>query len=186
MTDYFVPPLLDLTSPRTTTSTWNGGFLMEVFVSIHLITKRSVPPCAQYNQYDAVLLTYHPQLLGHFEHLHTSQLSCTIFADSRTLITSGSDCTISVWSFQASSKSVDLQPQAYLFGHRTPVSVLAVSRSFSTLLSASLDGQIMLWDLNKHRFIRALPAAGPVDVGKSVLFARYILTYSSTTVRQNQ
>ena len=132
------------------------------------------------------MLIYHPQLLGHFEHLHTSQLSCTIFADSRTLITSGSDCTISVWSFQASSKSVDLQPQAYLFGHRTPVSVLAVSRSFSTLLSASLDGQIMLWDLNKHRFIRALPAAGPVDVSKSALFAWYILTYSRTTVRQNQ
>jgi WD40 repeat protein len=56
-----------------------------------------------------------------------------------------------------------------LFGHRTPVTVLAVSRSFSTLLSASTDGQIMLWDLNRQCFVRELPANGPVDVGIPIL-----------------
>ncbi|KAL1984031.1 hypothetical protein VTN96DRAFT_9628 [Rasamsonia emersonii] len=106
------------------------------------------------------------KLLGHFEHLHVGQLSCALFADSRTLVTAGSDCTISIWSFNSTNKAVELQPQACLFGHRSPVTVLAVSRSFSTLLSASTDGQIMLWDLNRQRFVRELPANGPVECAR--------------------
>lgn len=62
---------------------------------------------------------------------------------------------------------VDLQPTGSLFGHRVPVTVLTASRSFSTLLSASADGQIMLWDLNKQCFVRELPADGTVDVSIS-------------------
>lgn len=92
------------------------------------------------------------------------QLSCALFADSQTLVTSGTDCTISVWGFASTPKAVDLVPQASLLGHQTPVAVLAVSRSFSTVLSASKDGKIMLWDLNRHEFVRELPSSGPVDV----------------------
>lgn len=106
----------------------------------------------------------HFQLLGHFEHLHIGQLSHASFADSRTLITCGTDCTISLWTVTATPRSIDLQPLGPLFGHRTPVTVLAVSRSFSALLSASSDGQIMLWDLNRRCFVRTLPADGTVDV----------------------
>ncbi|CEL03078.1 Putative Beige/beach domain protein [Aspergillus calidoustus] len=106
------------------------------------------------------------KLLGHFEHLHVGQLSCAAFADSRTLVTAGTDCTISIWTFTATAKSVDLQPAGSLFGHRSSVATLAVSRSFSTLLSASLDGQLMLWDLNRQCFVRELPAKGPVDCAR--------------------
>ncbi|XHG00027.1 hypothetical protein AWENTII_003499 [Aspergillus wentii] len=106
------------------------------------------------------------KILGHFEHLHIGQLSSAVFADSRTLVTSGTDCTISIWTFSSTPRSVDLQPEGSLFGHRSPVTVLAVSRSFSTLLSASLDGQIMLWDLNRQGFVRELPANGPVDCAR--------------------
>ncbi|OJJ48396.1 hypothetical protein ASPZODRAFT_62592 [Penicilliopsis zonata CBS 506.65] len=106
------------------------------------------------------------KLLGHFEHLHIGQLSCAIFADSRTLITTGTDCTISTWTYTFTSKFVDLQPTGSLFGHRTPVTVLAVSRAFSTLLSASTDGQILLWDLNRQSFVRELPAEGPVECAR--------------------
>lgn len=109
-------------------------------------------------------LTDNLQLLGHFEHLHIGQLSHASFADSRTLITCGTDCTISLWAVTANSRSVDLQPIGSLFGHRAPITVLAVSRSFSALLSASNDGQIMLWDLNRRCFVQALPADGTVDV----------------------
>ncbi|KAL5052016.1 hypothetical protein BDW71DRAFT_3705 [Aspergillus fruticulosus] len=105
----------------------------------------------------------HQKLLGHFEHLHVGQLTAAVFADSRTLVTSGVDCTISIWALTATSKTADLQPRGSLFGHRTPVTVLAVSRSFSTLLSASVDGQLMLWDLNRQCFVRELPVKGPVD-----------------------
>ncbi|RAH73060.1 Beige/BEACH domain protein [Aspergillus aculeatinus CBS 121060] len=108
----------------------------------------------------------HRKLLGHFEHIHAGQLSCALFADSRTLVTAGTDCTVSIWTFTSSAKSVDLQPSGSLFGHRSPVTVLAVSWSFSALLSASTDGQIMLWDLNRQCFVRELPANGPVDCAK--------------------
>ncbi|KKK27131.1 Beige/BEACH domain protein [Aspergillus rambellii] len=106
------------------------------------------------------------KLLGHFEHLHIGQLSCAAFADSRTLVTAGTDCTISIWSFTATAKSVDLQPAGSLFGHRSPVTILAMSRSFSTLLTASVDGQLMLWDLNRQCFVREIPTKGPVDCAR--------------------
>ncbi|CAG8246185.1 unnamed protein product [Penicillium olsonii] len=106
------------------------------------------------------------KLLGHFEHLHVGQLSCATFADSRTLVTCGTDCTVSLWTVTATSKSVDLQPIGSLFGHRSPVTVLAVSRSFSALLSASTDGHIMLWDLNRRSFVRGLPTEGVVDCAR--------------------
>ncbi|KAJ5653278.1 hypothetical protein N7490_000281 [Penicillium lividum] len=106
------------------------------------------------------------KMLGHFEHLHVGQLSYASFADSRTLITCGTDCTISLWTVTSTSRSIDLQPIGSLFGHRAPVTVLAVSRSFSAMLSASNDGQIMLWDLNRRCFVRALPTEGTVDCAR--------------------
>ena len=106
------------------------------------------------------------RMLGHFEHLHIGQLSSAIFADSRTLITSGTDCTMSIWSVMSDSKSMDLQPKGCLFGHRTPVNVLAVSRSFSALLSASKDGQVLLWDLNRLEFVLELTKGAPVDCAR--------------------
>ncbi|KAI1614029.1 hypothetical protein EDD36DRAFT_214051 [Exophiala viscosa] len=100
--------------------------------------------------------------IGLFEHLHIGQLSCAIFTDSKTLVTAGTDCTVAVWSVVETGKTVELQPRATLFGHRKPVSVLAVSRSFNALLSASTDGQIMLWDLNRCEFNRKLDDQLPV------------------------
>ncbi|RMZ91036.1 hypothetical protein DV736_g1746, partial [Chaetothyriales sp. CBS 134916] len=94
--------------------------------------------------------------IGLFEHVHIGQLSSALFADSKTLITSGTDCTVAVWSVTSTSKSVDIQPRATLFGHRRPVHVLAISRSFNALLSASTSGELMLWDMNRCEFVRKI------------------------------
>ncbi len=51
-----------------------------------------------------------------------------------------------------------------LFGHRAAVTTIAVSRSFSTLLSASSDGQVLLWDLNRLELVRRLTTGNPVEV----------------------
>ncbi|KAI9812298.1 MAG: hypothetical protein M1827_004747 [Pycnora praestabilis] len=106
------------------------------------------------------------KLIGLFEHLHQGQLSCALLADSRTLITAGTDCTISVWSVIFSFKSVDLQPRTCLFGHKYPVVTLAVSRSFSAVLSSSTDGQVLLWDLNRLEFVRKLCTGGLVECAR--------------------
>ena len=51
-------------------------------------------------------------------------------------------------------------PKGCLFGHRTAVTTLAVSRSFRALLSASADGQVLLWDMNRLEIVRILVNAG--------------------------
>ena len=104
------------------------------------------------------------KFVGLFEHIHIDQITAAIFADAKTLITAGNACTISVWSVISSSKSGDLQPKKTLFGHRAAIATLAVSRSFSTLLSAASDGQVILWDLNRLEFVRILTSGAPVEV----------------------
>lgn len=141
------------------TNTWSGDTLMAVSGSIPPNRKRYVAACAVEQ-----LSTDWTQLIGLFEHVHQGQLSSALFADSKTLVTAGADCTISVWTVISTSKSVDLQPKVCLFGHRTPVNTLAVSRSFSALLSASTDGQVLLWDLNRLEFVRELTDGKPVEV----------------------
>ncbi|KAF9879515.1 beige beach domain-containing protein [Colletotrichum karsti] len=104
---------------------------------------------------------------GLFENLHIGQLSSATFADSKTLITAGEDCVISVYAVHtAPGKVVDLLPRSSLFGHRTPVTSIAVSKSFSTFVSVSTDGQAFLWDLNRLEFIRKLPLSRAVECAR--------------------
>lgn len=63
-------------------------------------------------------------------------------------------------------KPVDLTPKSSLFGHKTPVTTVAVSKAFSTFLSVSSDGQAMLWDLNQLAFIRKLAYVRAVEDAK--------------------
>ncbi|KAI4252235.1 MAG: hypothetical protein LQ352_004401 [Teloschistes flavicans] len=100
------------------------------------------------------------KLIGLFEHVHVGQLSCVLFADSQTLVTAGHDCVISVWGVNHTVIPVELQARGSLFGHRTTINTLAASRSFRTLLSASDDGQILLWDLNRLEIMRKLTSPG--------------------------
>ncbi|TKA72172.1 hypothetical protein B0A55_07874 [Friedmanniomyces simplex] len=102
------------------------------------------------------------RLLGLNENAHIGRITAAVLADSKTLVTAGADCTIAVWTVNTSRDLVDLQPKTCLFGHRKPVTLLAASRVFSTLLSVSADGQVLLWGLNRLTCIRVLlPAGGP-------------------------
>lgn len=104
---------------------------------------------------------------GLFENLHIGQISCACFADSKTLITAGEDCVVSVYALQTlPGKPVELLPRSSLFGHKSPVTTIAVSKAFSTLLTASADGQAFLWDLNRLSFIRRLPLVRPVECAR--------------------
>jgi hypothetical protein len=102
------------------------------------------------------------RLLGLYENAHVGPITTAIFVDSKTLVTGGADCSIGVWTVTASKDHIDLLPRTHLFGHRTPITVLAASRVFSTLLSVSADGQVLVWGLNRQNCIRILlPAGGP-------------------------
>ncbi|KAL1840755.1 hypothetical protein VTJ49DRAFT_147 [Mycothermus thermophilus] len=105
---------------------------------------------------------------GLFENLHIGQISTVAFADAKTLITAGEDCVVSVHTVQSSPNkpTVELQLRSSLFGHKTPVTHIAVSRAFSTILTVSQDGVAFLWDLNRLEFIRRLPLARPVECAK--------------------
>lgn len=97
------------------------------------------------------------RLVGIFEHLHSGQLTASCFIDGRTLITAGTDCTIAVWKVQKTDRGmVELQWTTTLFGHKSPVVTLTASRALSAFVSASSDGRIFFWDLNRFEFVREL------------------------------
>ncbi|KAF2857357.1 beach-domain-containing protein [Piedraia hortae CBS 480.64] len=100
------------------------------------------------------------RLLGIHENLHIGPILAATFADSKTLILSGGDCTLSLWNLSLSRDIIELQAKTYLFAHRKPVVILTSSRVFSTLLSISTDGQAILWDLNRYEAFRLLLPAG--------------------------
>ncbi|RDA88364.1 hypothetical protein CP532_5576 [Ophiocordyceps camponoti-leonardi (nom. inval.)] len=107
------------------------------------------------------------QPAGLFENLHIGQISCACFADSKTLITAGEDCVVSVYSvLTAPGKQVELVPRSSVFGHKTPVTAMAVSKALSTFVTASSDGQAFLWDLNRLSFIRKLPLVRQVECAR--------------------
>ncbi|KAL8716445.1 MAG: hypothetical protein Q9220_000352 [cf. Caloplaca sp. 1 TL-2023] len=118
------------------------------------------------------------KLLGLFEHVHVSQLSCVTFVESQTLITAGDDCVVTVWGVNYTASTVELQPKGSLFGHRTAVNILATSPSFRTLLSASTDGAVLLWDLNRLEILRKLTSGPSVscarihDVNGTIMICR--------------
>lgn len=103
------------------------------------------------------------KLLGHFEHVHIGQLSCAAFVDSKTLVTSGTDCTVAMWTVVSTSKNVEIQPKASLFGHRKPVITLAISRSFNALLTVDTAGEVLMWDLNQSEFVRKIASGLQVE-----------------------
>ncbi|KAI0476465.1 hypothetical protein GGR56DRAFT_666056 [Xylariaceae sp. FL0804] len=95
---------------------------------------------------------------GVSENLHIGQISCVVVVDSKTLITAGEDCVVSVFGIQsAAGRPVELFHKSSLFGHKTPVTTIAVSKVFSTLVTISADGHAFLWDLNRLEFVRRLP-----------------------------
>lgn len=105
--------------------------------------------------------------IGLLENLHQGQISCVAFADSKTLITAGEDSVVTVHTVKTPpGKNVELAPRLSLFGHKTPVNVIAVSKSFSTFLTVSQDGTAFLWDLNRLEFIRKLPFSRPVECAR--------------------
>lgn len=102
--------------------------------------------------------------LGLYENAHIGPITTAVFADSKTLVTAGADCTMGVWTVSTTRDAVEMTAKTYLFGHRAPIALLAASRVFSSLVSASTDGAVLLWDLNRHDCIRVLLPPSPASI----------------------
>ena len=100
------------------------------------------------------------RLLGLYENTHIGPIAAATFVDSKTLVTAGADCTLAIWTVAATRDVIEIHPKTYLFGHRTSITQITASRVFSTLLSVSADGQVLMWDLNRFDCIRVLRPAG--------------------------
>lgn len=109
------------------------------------------------------------KMLGLYEGTHIGPISTVLFADSRTMITGGADSVIGVWNIRTpNSDVIDMTNRTYLFGHQAPISLLAMSRAFSTLVSASTDGHVLLWDLNRFDCVRVLQAPAKSNTRQSL------------------
>ncbi|KAJ2958896.1 hypothetical protein NQZ79_g5615 [Umbelopsis isabellina] len=95
------------------------------------------------------------KMLNIFENMHVDELTAAHFADRRTLITGGADNVVCVWSIRH-EKMIDFVLKECLRGHTDTITALTASRPFSLILSGSLDGTMIFWDLNRLRYVRTV------------------------------
>lgn len=84
---------------------------------------------------------------------HVGYISVIAMADQYSLVSAGSDGTVCIWeiNYQNGFKLV-----GSLKGHIGCVNSLALSKSYSLILSGGEDGRVLVWDLNKRKFVRSL------------------------------
>lgn len=74
------------------------------------------------------------------------------------LLAGGEDGVVSVWRFAVPlSNNSPLQLQRALCAHTQAVTCLAVSQSYSLVVSASNDRTVIFWDLTSLEYVRQLP-----------------------------
>lgn len=110
------------------------------------------------------------KLVGYFPFLHCEAIShCKSVGNS--LILASEDTTLSVSKLvMLKDRTFALQNQAYLHGHTTRIKAMAVSDAFSVIISGDQDGCVLMFDLNRHEFVRVLQQ-GPSAV-KAIAISR--------------
>jgi WD40 repeat protein len=93
------------------------------------------------------------------EELHDGPLLCAaVSTDGQVLVTGGQDCVVNVWRMNLkNTKYKKLDLQSALCEHVQPVVCVSICPSFGLIVSASSDGQVILWDLNRLVMLRKLP-----------------------------
>lgn len=64
---------------------------------------------------------------------------------------------------RVTANDIELHHMTSLFDHETAVNALFVSEIFVTLLSADVDGRILLWDIKRLSLIREIRCPSAVD-----------------------
>ncbi|CAL1538068.1 unnamed protein product [Lymnaea stagnalis] len=100
-------------------------------------------------------------LINFMPHKSFGKVTCVeSVPDCRLLFTAGSAGVINVFSMtHNSSKPSSLQlrgAKKTLYGHSAPITCLFVSQAFSVLVSGSMDGTCIIWDLNRLNYVRSI------------------------------
>lgn len=91
---------------------------------------------------------------------HTSSVKTAKFISPNQIASAGMDFTVRTWKYTESDDhfSGSLKPTLELYGHRGYIYSIATHASSSRILSASADGKIGLWSMDKN-------AAPAIDQG---------------------
>ena len=124
--------------------------------------------------------------------------TCAAFADQDTFVTGSDDSLVRIWHLSHASPSTStfvgstttktrkgrdpsLTLVHLLRKHTAPIISLHVSRAWSVVISGSLDGSAILWDLNRGLYVRSIWHAG-VDCSIEDA-AVHIVAINESTVR---
>lgn len=90
---------------------------------------------------------------------HTDEIwALAISSDGKHLVSGGVDKLVSLWSLSStsSSSSPSIKFVKHLTGHRSPLTSLAFRQGHPTLLTASLDRTLKLFDVSQGSYIETL------------------------------
>lgn len=100
--------------------------------------------------------------------------SCAAFADATTLVTGSRDHTVRLWAVQRNSGHTLQRQSNRPFGislthimraHAAEVICVAASRAWSMVISGSMDGSAVFWDLNRGTYVRSIWHGPGEDTG---------------------
>ncbi|KZO92625.1 beach-domain-containing protein [Calocera viscosa TUFC12733] len=84
------------------------------------------------------------------------------FYDSRILVTGSDDSNVSIWRIVRGEQS-GLRLVGSMRGHHGRVNCIATSRSWAMAVTGAADGLVILWDVNRVRYVRSMAHETPVE-----------------------
>ena len=90
--------------------------------------------------------------------IESTYTTCAAFADAHNLVTGSSDYTVRLWKVLRTQNASDLRLTLshIMRVHTDRVVFVTACRSWSTVISGSLDGSAALWDLNRGVYVRSI------------------------------
>lgn len=90
-----------------------------------------------------------------FLDLHASNITCISQIGYKKFLTASQDGLINVWKCNT-EPNLNLQFLGVLRGHSKMIKELKYSKSFKVGISCDIDGNVILWDLVRFKYIRTL------------------------------
>ena len=113
-------------------------YTKKTFCTNKKFVPNSSSKCLEWGNTDnSIRITYWESMkcVAVFESLHIGRISCVTFVDSENLVTGGDDTTVCLWNY-SNGKKPQIELEACLRGHKSPITCLATSRNYNIIVSA--------------------------------------------------